>query len=82
MGWSKLGAGQDDGPHRHAPQRQRTASGEVAIGGVAWAVHRGIGGVQVRIDDGEWLDAELGGVPSNDTWAQWLYRWTGAPGRT
>jgi hypothetical protein len=36
--------------------------------------------VQIRVDDGEWLDAELGGVPSTDTWAQWVYRWTGEPG--
>ena len=26
------------------------------------------------------MDAELGGVPSNDTWVQWMYRFEGAPG--
>ena len=50
------------------PRGGSSHTGEVAIGGVAWAVHRGISAVQVRIDDGEWLDAEIGGVPSADTW--------------
>ena len=45
--------------------------GRVPIGGVAWAVHRGISAVQVRVDEREWQDAELGGVPSTDTWVQW-----------
>jgi DMSO/TMAO reductase YedYZ molybdopterin-dependent catalytic subunit len=57
------------------PRSGRDASGTVAIGGVAWAVHRGVSGVQVRIDEGEWLDAELGSVPSADTWVQWVYHW-------
>ena len=49
-----------------------TEAGPYEIGGVAWAVHRGISGVQVRIDGGEWLDGELAGVPSDDTWRQEL----------
>jgi DMSO/TMAO reductase YedYZ molybdopterin-dependent catalytic subunit len=55
-------------------------SGSLDIGGVAWAVHRGISGVQVRIDGGEWLDGELAGVPSDDTWRQWRYTWRARPG--
>ncbi len=31
--------------------------GMVPIGGVAWAIHRGIEAVQVKIDDGEWQEA-------------------------
>ena len=78
-GWSKL-APVKTMARIDTPRTGSDRSGEVAIGGVAWAVHRGIGRVQIRVDDGEWLDAELGGVPSNDTWAQWVYRWTGEPG--
>ena len=78
-GWAKKGPvktmARIDTPRNGSEQ-----SGELVIGGVAWAVHRGIGAVQIRVDDGEWLDAELGGVPSNDTWAQWVYRWPGEPG--
>jgi len=33
--------------------------GTVPIGGVAWAIHRGIEAVEVRIDDGPWQEAEL-----------------------
>ncbi len=78
-GWSKLGPVKTMA-RIDTPRSGADRTGEVAIGGVAWAVHRGIGQVQIRVDDGEWLDAELGGVPSNDTWAQWVYRWTGEPG--
>ncbi len=78
-GWSRLGPVKTMA-RIDTPRSGSDRTGEVAIGGVAWAVHRGIGQVQIRIDDGGWLDAELGGVPSNDTWAQWVYRWTGDPG--
>ena len=55
-------SGEDDGAHRHATLGCRR-DGVVPIGGVAWAVHRGVEAVQVRIDEGEWRDAELGSVP-------------------
>jgi hypothetical protein len=32
----------------------------------------------VSIDEGEWRDCELAGVPSDDTWRQWRYQWSGA----
>ena len=57
------------------PKSGARSDGEIAIGGLAWAVHRGIGEVQVRVDEGEWLPAEIGGVPTDDTWVQWVYRW-------
>jgi DMSO/TMAO reductase YedYZ molybdopterin-dependent catalytic subunit len=60
--------------------RTPVAAGEVPIGGVAWAQHVGIEGVEVQIDDGPWLPAELGGVDSLDTWRQWVLRWDSAPG--
>ncbi|MEK9520833.1 molybdopterin-dependent oxidoreductase [Streptomyces venezuelae] len=59
----------------------RVASGTVAVAGVAWAQHRGIRRVEVRIDDGPWQDAELGAEDSDDTWRQWLHRWQALPGR-
>ena len=62
-GWSKHGPVKTMA-RIDTPRTGSDARGEVAIGGVAWAVHRGISKVQVRIDEGEWLDAELGGVPS------------------
>ncbi|MFD7974734.1 molybdopterin-dependent oxidoreductase [Streptomyces sp. NPDC059071] len=59
----------------------RVTAGTVAVAGVAWAQHRGISRVQVRVDEGPWQDAELGAEDSRDTWRQWLYRWPAAPGR-
>jgi hypothetical protein len=54
--------------------------GEVPIAGVAWAQHTGIDGVQIRVDDGQWLPAELAGEDTVDTWRQWVYRWRATPG--
>ncbi len=47
------------------------AAGSVTFGGVAWRQHTGIAGVEVQVDGGAWEPAELGGVPSDDTWVQW-----------
>jgi DMSO/TMAO reductase YedYZ molybdopterin-dependent catalytic subunit len=61
----------------------RDTAGVAAIGGVAWAQTRGIGNVEVQIDEGEWQPAELGTALNDDTWRQWAYRWTpSSPGRT
>lgn len=55
-------------------------AGPTMIGGVAWAVHRGIEVVEVRVDDGPWRPATLGGVPSADTWRQWSIPWNATSG--
>ena len=55
-------------------------AGVVSIAGVAWAQHRGIEKVEVRVDDHDWVPAELGAVDSIDTWRQWVYRWNATPG--
>jgi DMSO/TMAO reductase YedYZ molybdopterin-dependent catalytic subunit len=54
--------------------------GVVAVGGVAWAQHRGIERVEVRIDDGSWEAADLGAEDTVDTWRQWVYRWSATTG--
>lgn len=73
-GWSKLGPVKTMA-RIDTPRSGRDASGVVAVGGVAWAVHRGVSSVQIRVDEGEWLDAEIGSVPSAETWVQWVYNW-------
>jgi hypothetical protein len=61
----------------------RNADGTAAIGGVAWAQTRGISDVEVQLDDGDWLSADLGDALNDDTWRQWAFRWTPATtGRT
>lgn len=46
-------------------------AGAVTVAGMAWAQHTGISGVQVRVDDGDWQDADLAPGISADTWVQW-----------
>jgi DMSO/TMAO reductase YedYZ molybdopterin-dependent catalytic subunit len=46
-------------------------AGRRAVAGVAWAQTRGIARVEVRIDDGDWLDAALSPQVDADIWRQW-----------
>ncbi len=55
--------------------------GVVQVAGVAWAQHRGIEAVQIRVDDGPWSDARLAAEDTVDTWRQWVYPWTATGGR-
>ncbi|MGN6324555.1 molybdopterin-dependent oxidoreductase [Pseudolysinimonas sp.] len=48
--------------------------------GVAWHQHVGVEAVEVRVDDGPWLPAELATAISADTWVQWRLRWRPEPG--
>ncbi|KIF02029.1 molybdopterin-binding oxidoreductase [Streptomyces sp. RSD-27] len=58
----------------------RPAAGTVTVAGVAWAQHRGITRVEIRIDDGPWQDADLAAQAGVDTWRQWSYPWQAVPG--
>jgi len=49
--------------------------GTVPIAGVAWAQHKGIDAVEVRIGGGPWQQARLASVPGIDSWRQWVYDW-------
>lgn len=59
---------------------QRIPKGPATFGGIAWAQHRGIRAVEIRVDDGPWLPAEIGAAYSNDTWRLWSFGWTAEPG--
>ena len=79
-GWSALGpvktASRIDVPRRG----EAVNAGEVVIAGVAWAQHRGIDKVEVRIGDGDWQEAELADEPTIDSWRQWMLTWSAEPG--
>lgn len=51
--------------------RERAKAGRVEVAGTAWAPHVGIERVEVRVDEGPWLECTLGRVPNADTWVQW-----------
>jgi DMSO/TMAO reductase YedYZ molybdopterin-dependent catalytic subunit len=55
-------------------------AGPVTIGGVAWAQHRGIERVEVRVDDGDWQEARLGPDAGIDYWRQWYLPWQATSG--
>ncbi|ORT56800.1 molybdopterin-dependent oxidoreductase [Streptomyces sp. CB03238] len=58
----------------------RPAAGTVMVAGVAWAQHRGIDRVEVRVDDGPWRRADLAAEDTIDTWRQWSLPWKATPG--
>ncbi|MFE4195474.1 molybdopterin-dependent oxidoreductase [Paenarthrobacter sp. NPDC056912] len=70
-GWS------DHGPIKtqsriDVPRSGRTVPhGTVQFGGVAWAQHRGIERVELRVNRGPWQRATLASAISTDTWYQW-----------
>jgi DMSO/TMAO reductase YedYZ molybdopterin-dependent catalytic subunit len=54
--------------------------GRAAVAGVAWAQHKGIEAVEVRVDQGPWNQARLAAVPGLDTWRQWVWEWDATRG--
>lgn len=79
-GWSK------EGPVKTQSRIDTPRNGslvglqERAIAGVAWAPNLGIERVEVQIDDGDWLEAELADPLDKDTWRQWMVPWTPTTG--
>lgn len=47
----------------------------VPIGGIAWTGARGISRVEVRVDSGEWREAQIRSAMSDRTWNIWRYDW-------
>ena len=56
------------------------APGRIPVAGVAWAQHKGIAAVEVRLNGGPWHEARLAAVPGIDTWRQWVWEWPASPG--
>ena len=55
-------------------------AGPTVVAGVAWAQHKGIEAVEVRVDRGPWQEARLAAVPGLDTWRQWVWEWDAISG--
>ena len=54
--------------------------GRTPVAGVAWAQHKGLDAVEVRVDGGPWHEARLAAVPDIDCWRQWVWEWDATPG--
>jgi DMSO/TMAO reductase YedYZ molybdopterin-dependent catalytic subunit len=77
-GWAK------EGPIKTATRidvARADAPGRGVIAGVAWAPTRGVQGVEVRVDDGPWVQATLAERLDVDCWRQWYLPWDAPPGR-
>ncbi len=78
LGWSAMGpikiGSRIDLPRRTSP------AGTVVVAGIAWAQHTGIDRVEVQVDGGDWVQAELAETTGPDTWRQWKYDWPAAAG--
>ena len=48
-------------------------AGTIPLGGVAWAMDRGISKVEVQVDDGPWQEARLAEAIGPQTWVQWRF---------
>jgi len=59
----------------------RIAAGRFAIGGVAWSQPVGIKQVELKIDDGPWIEADMAAEVNGSTWRQWSHVWDATPGR-
>ncbi len=70
-GWSKEGPIKTQSRIDHPRRGERIAAPDAVFAGVAWAPTKGIDRVEIRIDDGPWLDAELTTPLSGDAWVQW-----------
>ncbi|MGZ4682517.1 MAG: molybdopterin-dependent oxidoreductase [Acidimicrobiales bacterium] len=81
-GWSKEGPIKTQSRIDVPKSGASVTAGSMAIAGVAWAPgpKRGITKVEVQIDDGEWVEAELGDVLSDETWREWMVQWDAVPG--
>lgn len=60
------------------PRPGSSASAPVRVGGVAWAQHVGVAGVEIRVDDGAWQQAELAADAGIDSWRLWSWTWEDA----
>jgi DMSO/TMAO reductase YedYZ molybdopterin-dependent catalytic subunit len=79
-GWSALGPVKTQSRIDVPRSGDRVRAGNVAVAGIAWAQHRGIKAVEVRVDQGPWQAARLAEEPTIDSWRQWVVQWRAVEG--
>nr|WP_225214403.1 molybdopterin-dependent oxidoreductase [Cellulomonas avistercoris] len=78
-GWSRRGPVKTQSRIEVPRPGDDVGAGDVVVAGTAWAQHRGVERVQVRVDEGPWQDADLAADAGVDTWRQWRWTWPDAP---
>jgi DMSO/TMAO reductase YedYZ molybdopterin-dependent catalytic subunit len=79
-GWSDVASVQTNSIIKQPENLARLPVGPVPVYGVAFAGLRTITRVEVRIEDGEWMEAELLQDPSSLVWTQWSFVWPATSG--
>lgn len=79
-GWAKEGPIKTQSRIDRPKNGNHLELGGYTFGGVAWAPTRGIERVEVQIDDGPWLEAELTVPLSENSWVQWAFDAEVGPG--
>jgi DMSO/TMAO reductase YedYZ molybdopterin-dependent catalytic subunit len=79
-GWSQQGPIKTESRIDVPVANATIAPGRTPVAGVAWAQHKGVAAVEVRVDSGPWQQARLAAVPDIDTWRQWVWEWDATPG--
>lgn len=80
-GWAREAPVKTQSRIGHPRNGERLDGGAQRIAGVAWAQGRGIDRVEVRVDEGEWVEATLADDVSDDAWRQWTLDWNAPAGR-
>ncbi len=80
-GWAKIAPVKTQARiDKPLPLEEFDSSQPIDIAGVAWAPSIGIERVEVQVDSGPWLEAELGESLGPDAWRQWRVKWEGDKG--
>jgi len=80
-GWSKEGPIKTQSRIERPKHNSRIDAGPFTLGGVAWAPTLGITAVEVQVDDGPWVLAELAESLSDNSWRLWKLDIDVAPGQ-
>jgi DMSO/TMAO reductase YedYZ molybdopterin-dependent catalytic subunit len=79
-GWSKSGPIKTQSRIDVPKSGAKIAPGPTPIAGVAWAGKRSVDAVEVRVGEGDWMQATLSEELSESSWRQWLVEWDAKPG--
>lgn len=79
-GWAEQGPIKTQARIDHPRQGAFVSIGHITVAGVAWAQHTGISRVEIRVDDGPWMDTTLAADGGIDVWRQWQWQWDAPAG--
>jgi DMSO/TMAO reductase YedYZ molybdopterin-dependent catalytic subunit/F0F1-type ATP synthase assembly protein I len=80
QGWADHGPIKLESRIDRPRRKQGLTAGDTVIAGVAWQQHVGVSKVEVSVDEGPWMQAQLASAISDDTWVQWSLPWTATRG--